>query len=122
MEIKYLGGVECIANIKGNEMKLVSGKIAKENEISPIDLFLAGVGGCTIINAGRELEKNGIKADLRCEVSAIKEDNLIKKVIVKIFVKVDAEDKEKIKELIINGADKCIISKSIGFVEKEVII
>ena len=90
-----------------------------------MDLFLAGLCGCICIAVGNTLKANNIDADIKVDGKVEKsfEEGKIKKVIINIYVKVDEDmDKEKLKELVLDGSKKCLISNSISCeIEKNVI-
>ncbi|CAB3288452.1 protein of unknown function [Methanocaldococcus lauensis] len=94
-----------------------------------MDLFLSGLCGCITIAVGRTLSENNIDADVTVKVSSIEksfENGCIEKISLDIIVNVDNKDninEEELKELVLNGSKKCLISNSLKCeVEKNVII
>ena len=122
---EYSDMFEAMLNVKGLKIHSKGGKGAVKEKISPMDLFLAGLCGCICIAVGNTLKANNIDADIRVDGKVEKsfEEGKIKKVIINIYAKVDEDvDKEKLKELILEGSKKCLISNTLNCnIEKNVI-
>jgi uncharacterized OsmC-like protein len=122
---EYSDMFEAMLNVKGLKIHSRGGKGAVKEKISPMDLFLAGLCGCICIAVGNTLKANNIDANIKVDGKVEKsfEEGKIKKVIINIYVKVDEDmDKEKLKELVLDGSKKCLISNSISCeIEKNVI-
>ncbi|ACV25165.1 OsmC family protein [Methanocaldococcus fervens] len=122
---EFLDMFETLLNIKGLIVHSRGGKGSVKEMVSPMDLFLAGLCGCICIAVGNTLKDNNIKAEVKVDGKVEKSFELgkITKVTLNIHVKVDGDvDKEKLKDIILEGSKKCLISNSLNCeVEKNVI-
>ena len=127
---KYEGNFNATISVKGLKLNSKGGKGATKETISPMDLFLSGLCGCIAIAVGRTLSENNIDAaDVTVKVSSIEksfEKGCVEKIALDIIVNVDNKDninEEELKELVLNGSKKCLISNSLNCeIEKNVII
>ena len=122
----FVKDFETSINIKGLKVNSKGGKGATKDSISPMDLFLSGLCGCISIAVGRTLAEKGISGDIKVDASVKKsfEKGCIEKIILNIHAKIDDNSNEdELRELILNGSKKCLISNSLGCeIEKNVII
>ncbi|EHP89083.1 OsmC family protein [Methanotorris formicicus] len=122
---EYLDMFEVMLSVKGLKIHSRGGKGSVKEKISPMDLFLAGLCGCICIGVGNTLKDNNIDAKIKVDGKAEKsfEEGKIKKISINIHVKVDEDiDKEELKELVLEGFKKCLISNSLNCeIEKNVI-
>ncbi len=116
---------EVLLNIKGLKIYSKGGKGAVKEKISPMDLFLVGLCGCICIAVGNTLKSNNIDAKIKVDGKVEKsfEEGKIKKISINIYVKTNENiDKEKLKELVLNGSKKCLINNSLNCeIEKNII-
>jgi uncharacterized OsmC-like protein len=122
----FVKDFETSIKIKGLKVSSKGGKGATKDTISPMDLFLSGLCGCVSIAVGRTLAEKGISGDIKVDASVKKsfEKGRIEKIILNIHAKIDDNSiEEELRELILNGSKKCLISNSLGCeIEKNVII
>ncbi len=113
----FLGDGECEVEFVEERMKLKSGKVAKEGEVSPLHLLAASALACTVMNAGHALEKEGIEAEVTGEAKAEKDErrNVICSLDIVIRVKPEGDvDPEEVKRVAEEGASRCVITRTLG--------
>ncbi len=121
----FIKDFETSLNIKGLKIHSKGGKGATKDSISPMDLFLSGLCGCVSLAVGRTLDEKGIIGTVKVDASVVKnfEKGCIEKIILNIYAKIDNSDDEDLKEIILNGSKRCLISNSLNCeIEKNVII
>ncbi|MEO2241648.1 MAG: OsmC family protein [Euryarchaeota archaeon] len=124
---EFLGDGECEVELEDERMKLTSGKVAEAGETTPLHLFLAGLLACVVTNVGHALEKEGIDAEVTGEATGERDwdRGAVTEVKVRVRVKLrDDTDPEKAKKVAERGADRCIISRTLGpaIVDREVVV
>ncbi len=122
----FVKDFETFLNVKGLKLNSKGGKGATKESISPMDLFLAGLCGCISIAVGRTLAEKNIDGTIKVNATVKKsfEKGCIEQVTLNIHAKINDElNREELKELILEGSKKCLISNSLNCnVEKNVII
>ena len=117
----------CAVEFAGERKRLTSSKIAKGDEVTPVHMFLSGLLACVLMNADAALREENIDAEVTGE--AIGERDFDRGAITDIRIKIrvklrDDTDPEEAKKIAERGADRCIISRTLGhaIVHKEVIV
>ncbi|UXM84141.1 OsmC family protein [Methanococcus aeolicus] len=122
----FIKDFETSTNIKGLKINSKGGKGATKDSISPMDLFLSGLCGCVSIAVGRALSEKEINGNIKVDALVKKsfEKGCIEKIILNIHAKIDDSlNEDELKELILKGSKKCLISNSLGCeIEKNIVI
>ncbi|WP_423793365.1 OsmC family protein [Methanocaldococcus indicus] len=122
---RYIDMFEALLNVKGLKIHSKGGKGAIKEKISPMDLFLSGLCGCICIAVGNTLKSNNIDAKVKVDGKVEKsfEEGKIKKITINIYVKTNDDiDKEKLKDLILEGSKKCLINNTLNCeIEKNIV-
>ncbi|AEH06838.1 OsmC family protein [Methanothermococcus okinawensis] len=117
IDAKYVKGFETDINIKGLKIASKGGKGSVGDKINPMDLFLSGLCGCISIAVGKTLEDLNIKGEVKVNGTVKKsfEKGCIEQVVLNINVEVNNCNKseEELREIILEGSKKCLISNSL---------
>ncbi len=126
----FVDDFETLIDVKGLKIGSKGGKGATSDSISPMDLFLSGLCGCVSIAVGRTLMEKDIKGTIKVSASVKKnfEKGCIEKIVLNIHANIDSSNEnnlnnDELKEIILTGSKKCLISNSIGCeIEKNIIL